>query len=139
MPKQKTESGFDVLGVGFDQSKDRFATLYQICSDYVSSNPNVGFFPRVNGDLVTIVCKINEIGLDEPSRRNLIIGEVSRIFDRFISGLNQQFRKRKAGKLDLEESKELRKYNIQKVSLNDRWELTYQRTFRCKLSNVEDK
>ena len=129
MPKPKNAEGFDVAGTAYQQHEDPRAALEQAFRDYRTTVPSRNFTHRTNGRSVTIYCHCHERGLGDPGRRAAQVDVLSKAMDGFIKGLKKHYREIGAGKLDLKEVSGGRGYDIQKVSLNDRWELVYRRTY----------
>jgi hypothetical protein len=133
MAKPKDPEGFEVAGTRYEQSEDPRASLAQVFSDYRTSIPSRNFTHRMSGDGVTIYCHCHERGLGDPGRRALQVDAMSKAMDQFVKGLKKRYRESGAGTLKMDERKGTRGYDIQKVSLNDRWEITYRRTY-----NIDD-
>lgn len=129
MPKPKNAEGFEVAGTGYQQHEDALATLEQCFRDYRTPDPARNFTHRTNGQLITIYCHCHERGLGDPGRRALQVDAMSKATDNFVKGLKKRFRELGAGTLGLKEKKNLRGYDLQKASLNDRWEIVYRRTY----------
>ncbi len=132
MPKPKDSEGFDVAGTRYRQHEDPRASLEQCFKDYATSVPSRNFTHRTNGDNVTIYCHTHERGLGDPGRRAGQVDACSKAMDKFVTGLKKHHRELGAGTLNFVEVKGSRGYDIQKASLNDRWELTYRRTYSVK-------
>lgn len=139
MPKPKDPESYDVAGTAYRQHEDHRASLEQAFRDYVTSIPSRNFTHRTNGDSVTIYCHAHERGLGDPGRRANQVDAMSKAMDAFVKGLKKRHRDMGAGTLELKERKGGRGYDIQKVSLNDRWELVYRRTFEVDLISVPEE
>lgn len=130
MNKKKTQNGFDVLGKKFDQKLDKFSSLQQVFNDYVSNMPNKNFTHRFHsGNMITIFCHCIEYAIDEPTRRDNQILAMSKFMDDFVSSLKKRYKSYTKMSLALKEDKTLRGYNLTKISLNNRWEMVYKRTY----------
>lgn len=140
MPKPKEPQGFDVAGTRFKQHEDPRSALEQAFRDYVTSTPTRNFTHKTNGDKVTIYCHCQEQGLGDPLRRASYVEYLTKSTDKFVSGLKKRYREMGAGTLNMKEVKGSRGYNINRVSLNDRWELVYRRTYQVEdlISYPED-
>jgi hypothetical protein len=136
MPKPKLQQGFDVAGTQYLQHEDAMASLEQCFRDYTTSVPSRNFTKRTNGNSVTIYCHCHDQGLGNPTRRANYVDAANKALDRFVQGLKRRHRDIGAGVLDLKESKGSRGYDLQKVSLNDRWELVVRRTYEVSLVSV---
>jgi len=129
MPKPKLQQGFDVAGTQFIQQECSIASLEQCFRDYVTRMPNRNFTKRINGNQITIYCHCHDQGLGDPTRKANYVDAMSKSLDRFVVGLKKHHRDIGAGTLELKEVKGGRGFDIQKVSLNDRWELVVRRTY----------
>ncbi len=129
MPKPKEPQGYDVAGTRYDQSEDPRASLEQAFRDYRTSIPSRNFTHRTNGSGVTIYFHCHEQAMDNAGKRASVVDAASKAMDGFVSGLKKRYREMGAGTLALEERKGSRGYRLDKVSLNDRWELVYWRTY----------
>lgn len=138
MPKPKQAQGFDVAGTAYCQHEDPRASLEQALVDYRTSIPSRNFTHRVNGDSVTIYFHCHERGLGDVGRRAAVVDSASKAMDSFIKGLKARHREMGAGVLEMNERKGSRGYDLQKVSLNDRWELTYWRTYDADLIGLPE-
>lgn len=130
MPKPKEPESFDVAGTRYKQHEDPRASLEQAFHDYVTSIPSRNFSKKINGDLITIYCHAHERALDDPKRMALQIDAMSKAMDQFVKGLKKRYKEYGAGTLSISEEKGGRGYDVQRVSLNDRYEVVYRRTYR---------
>lgn len=140
MPKTKDPQSYEVAGTAYRQHEDPIALLGQAFADYETPNPARGFTHRTNGNLVTIYCHCHERGLGDPGRRAGQIDAMSKSMDAFVKGLKKRIRDMGGGTLDMKEKKSSRGYDLQKVSLNDRWDIVYRRTYEVDdlIKNPED-
>lgn len=129
MPKTKDPESYEVAGTAYRQHEDPIALLGQAFADYETPNPARGFTHRINGNQVTIYFHCHERGLGDPGRRAGQIDVMSKSMDAFVKGLKKRFREMGGGTLDMKEKKSSRGYDLQKVSLNDRWDIIYRRTY----------
>lgn len=132
MPKPKDAESYDVAGERYRQHEDPRATLEQAFRDYVTSVPSRNFTHRTNGNNITIYCHCHEQNLGDPGRRALQVDALAKATDKFIVGLKRRVRELGGGTLDMKEVKGSRGYDLQKASLNDRWEMVYRRTYEVK-------
>lgn len=132
MPKPKDPQSYEVAGTAYKQHEDPRASLAQVLSDYVTAIPTRNFTHRINGDSITLYCHAHERGLGDPGRRAAQADAMSKATDNFVKGLKKRHREMGAGVLEMEERKGSRGYDIQKASLNDRWEMVYRRTYEVK-------
>ncbi len=132
MPKPEDPKGYDVAGTPYKQHEDPIATLEQCFRDYRTPDPARNFTHRTNGHVVTIYCHCHERGLGDPGRRALQVNAMEKATDAYVKGLKKRFRELGGGTLDMKERKGGRGYDLQKASLNDRWEITYRRTYELK-------
>lgn len=130
MPKPKEPESFEVAGTRYNQAEDKNATLAQALADYRTQNPAQNFRARVQGESVTITCHCNERGLGDPGRRALQHAAMEKATDNFVKGLKKHFKEISGKTLDLKEDKTGRGYNIQQVSMNDRWEMIIRRLYK---------
>lgn len=140
MPKPKEPESYDVAGTAYRQHEDPIALVGQAFHDYVTPNPARNYTSRINGNLITIYCHCHERGLGDPARRAAQVDAMSKGMDAFVKGLKKRYREMGGGTLDMKERKTARGYDLQKVSLNDRWEIVYRRTYEVKdlVQNPED-
>lgn len=129
MAKPKDPESFDVAGTPYRQHEDPRAALEQAFRDYATAVPTRNFTHRTNGNHVTIYCHCHERGLGDIGKRAAVVDALSKATDNFVKGLKKRYRELGAGTLDMTEVKGGRGYDIQKASLNDRWELVYRRTY----------
>lgn len=129
MPKPKDPESYDVAGTAYKQHDDPRASLEQALSDYRTSIPSRNFTHRTNGYSITIYCHAHERGLGDVGRRAGQVDAMSKAMDNFVKGLKKRYREMGAGTLALKEKKGSRGYDLQKVSLNDRWDIVYHRTY----------
>ena len=130
MAKPKQAQGYDVLGTAYRQEEDPRASLEQVFRDYVTSIPYRNFSHRTLGEHVTIYLHAHERGLGDVGRRALQVHAMEKAMDAFVKGLKKRHREMGAGNIDLKEVKPGRGYDLQKTSLNDRWDIVYRRTYR---------
>ena len=129
MPKPKEAESFEVAGEAYHQHEDPIALLGQAFADYVTPNPARNYTHRTNGTTVTIYCHCHERGLGDPMRRAAQVDAMSKAMDNFVKGLKKRYREMGGGSLAMKEDKKARGYDLQKVSLNDRWDIVYRRTY----------
>lgn len=129
MPKPKDPQSYDVAGTAYKQHEDPRASLEQAFRDYCTSIPSRNFTHRKNGNTITIYCHAHERGLGDIGRRAAQVDAMSKAMDNFVKGLKKRHREMGAGTLELKEVKGSRGYDLQKASLNDRWEMVYRRTY----------
>lgn len=132
MPKPKDAESFDVAGTAYRQHEDPRAALEQALRDYRTTVPSRNFTHRTNGNSVTIYCHCHERGLGDPTRRAAQVDTLSKATDSFVKGLKKHYREIAGGTLTMDEVKASRGFDLQKVSLNDRWEMVYRRTYEVK-------
>src|SRR5881628_577385 len=129
MPKPKDPQSYDVAGTAYKQHEDPRASLEQALRDYCTAVPSRNFTHRTNGNSITIYCHAHERGLGDVGRRASQVDAMSKAMDNFVKGLKKRYRETGAGTLDMKERKGSRGYDLQKASLNDRWEIVYRRTY----------
>ncbi len=140
MPKPKEPGGYEVLGEPYRQIDDPIACLKQAFADYRTPDPARNFTHRIAGNRVTIYCHCHDVGLGDPGRRALYVDAMSKLTDDYIKVLKRRHRELGGGTLDLKEDKKGRGYDLQHVSLNDRWDIVYRRTYEVEglVRNPED-
>lgn len=140
MPKQKDPQSYDVAGTAYKQHEDPIALLGQAFSDYVTPNPARNYTHRLNGNTITIYCHCHERGLGDIARRASQVDAMSKAMDAFVKGLKKRYKDLGGGALSMKEKKSARGYDLQKVSLNDRWDIIYKRTYEVDgmIQNPED-
>lgn len=132
MPKTEEPQGYDVQGTPYRQSDNPIDILGQCFWDYRSPDPGANFTHRTNGNLVTIYYHRHSRGLGDPGRRALEVDGMGKAMDAFLKGLKKRFRELGGGTLDMTERKSARGYDLQKTSLNDRWDIVLRRTYELK-------
>jgi hypothetical protein len=140
MPKPNDPQSYDVAGTPYRQHEDPLAVLGQAFADHVTPNPARNFTKRISGNLVTIYCHCHERGLGDPGRRAAQVDAMAKAMDAFVKGLKKRVRDLGGGSIDMKERKTARGYDLQKVSLNDRWDIVYRRTYEVSdlVQNPED-
>jgi hypothetical protein len=139
MPKPKDAESYDVAGTRYRQHEDPRATLEQAFVDYKTAVPTRNFTHRTNGNNVTIYCHCHERGLGDPGRRALQVDALAKATDKFVTGLRKRIRELGGGTFDLKEVKGSRGFDLQKASLNDRWEMVYRRTYEVDLIGLPEE
>lgn len=130
MPKPKDAEGFEVAGTRYRQHENIHDLLAQAIADYRTSIPNRNFTCRVQGESVTVYCHAHERGLDNPQRKAGQLEVMTKATDDYVKGLKKRFKEMGGGNgLSLTERKGSRGFDLQKVSLNDRWEMVTRRTY----------
>lgn len=129
MPKPKDPESYEVAGTAYRQHEDPIALLGQALADYVTPNPARNYTHRINGNQITIYCHCHERGLGDVGRRAAQVDAMSKAMDKFVTGLKKQYRELGGGTLSMKELKSARGYDLQKVSMNDRWDIVYRRTY----------
>lgn len=129
MPKPKNPETFDVAGNRYIQHEDCLSLLKQAFADYRTPDPSRNFTQRIQGNQVTIYCHCHERGLGDPGRRALQVDAMSSLTDQYVKGLKKRYKELGGGTLKFDEIKSARGYDLQKASLNDRWEIIYRRTY----------
>ncbi len=129
MAKPKEADGYEVAGKRYNQHEDPRASLAQVFADYKTAVPCRNFTYRMQGNTVTVYCHAHTTGLGDVGRRAAQVDTMSKATDAFIKGLKKHYKEIGAGSLDLKEKSSARGYDIQKVSLNDRWEIVYRRSY----------
>lgn len=140
MPKPNDPESYEVAGNAYRQHEDPIALLGQAFADYVTPNPGRNYTHRMQGNTVTIYCHCHERGLGDPGRRALQVDAMSKAMEAFVKGLKKRYRELGGGTLEMKEQKSGRGFDLQKVSLNDRWDIVYRRTYEIKdlVQNPED-
>lgn len=140
MPKPKDAESYEVAGTAYRQHEDPIAILGQALADYVSPNPTRNYTWRVQGNTVTLYCHCHERGLGDPGRRAAQVDAMSKAMDKFVTGLKKQYRELSGKTLSMKEKKSGRGYDLQKVSMNDRWDIVYRRLYEVEdLIQVPDE
>lgn len=140
MPKPKDAESYEVAGTAYRQHEDPIAVLGQALADYNTPNASRNYTWRINGNQVTLYCHCYERGLGDPGRRAAQVDAMSKAMDKFVSGLKKQHREISGKVLSLKEKKAARGYDLQKISMNDRWSIVYRRTYEVEdlIQNPED-
>lgn len=140
MPKPRDAESYEVAGTPYRQHEDKLAVLKQAFSDYRTPDPSRNFTHKISGDRVTICLHCHERGLGDPGKRASYVAEMVKLMTAFIKELKKKFRERGGGTLDMKEIKSERGYDLQQVSLNDRWDIVYRQVFEVEglVRNPED-
>ena len=140
MPKPADPKSYDVTGTAYAQHRDPIAMLAQAFADYRTPSPMSNFTKKINGNTVTIYMHCHERGLGDPGRRAGQLDSMSKAMDSFVKGLKNRYKDLGGGTLDIEEKKGGRGHRLDKVSLNDRWDIVYYRTYEVEdlIQNPED-
>lgn len=129
MPKPKDPQSYEVAGTSYRQHEHPSSLLKQAFADYRTPDPSRNFTHRMNGNIVTIYCHCHERGLGEETRLHMQIDAMSKLTDDFVKNLKKRYKEMGGGTLSMKEKKEARGYDRQKVSLSDRWDIVYRRTY----------
>lgn len=129
MPKPKEPESYDVAGTPYAQHEDPIGLLKQAMADYRTPDPSSNFTSRVNGNLVTIYLHAHERGLGDPGRRAAQLDAMSKGMDSYLKGLKKRFKELGGGTLKMDERKGGRGHRLDQVSMNDRWDIVYHRTY----------
>jgi hypothetical protein len=140
MPKPKDPQSYEVAGTAYRQHEDPIALLGQALADYQTPNPARNYTHRIQGNTVTLYCHCHERGLGDPGRRALQVDAMAKAMDSFVKGLKKRYRELGGGTLDMKEKKASRGFDLRQVSMNDRWDIVYRRTYEVDdlISNPED-
>lgn len=140
MPKPKDAESYEVAGTAYRQHEDKLAVLKQAFSDYRTPDPSRNFTHRISGNTVVISLHCYERGLGDPGKRASFVNDMVKLMAAFVKELKKKFRERGGGTLDLKENRKARGYDLNKVSLNDRWEIIYRQSFEVEglIRNPED-
>ena len=74
-------------------------------------------------------CHSYEQGLGDMTRLQGYLQEVNKLTDEYLRLLKKRVREMGGGTIKLKELKDLRSFDRQKISLNDRWDLVVRRTY----------
>lgn len=129
MPKPKDAEGFDVAGTRYRQHENALSMLVQAARDYVTPVPSRNFSISVAGDRILVRCNTYEQGMGEFVRLQGHLQAISKLTDEYVRLMKKRVREMGGGTLKLKELKDLRGFDRQKISLNDRWDVTYRRTY----------
>ncbi len=129
MAKPKDAEGFEVAGTRYRQHDDVMSMLVQAARDYVTPVPSRNFTIKVMGDRVTVGCHCYEQGMGDFARLQEQLQAMGKLMDEYVKLLKRRIRETGGGTLKMKELKDLRGYDRQKVSLNDRWDIVYRRTY----------
>ena len=139
MPKPKNPESFDVAGERYQQEENPHALLKQAMADYRTPDPSSNFTARINGDTVTIYLHCCERGLGDPGRRAAQLDAMQKGMDSFLKGIKKRIRELGGGNIELKEKKGGRGHKLDKVSMNDRWDMVYHRTFEVDLTTFPEE
>lgn len=130
MAKPKDPESFETAGTRYNQAEDPIARLGQAAADYKSPDPSRNFRIKMGGDRFTVHCMCYERGLGDFGRLQLQLQAMSKLTDDYIKELKKRYRELGGGALKIKELKDLRGFDRDKVSLNDRWMIVYRRTYK---------
>lgn len=129
MPKVPEPESFETLGKRYSQAEDRNALLAQISEEFQKIKTSSAIRITFQGDSLIVRYHCIEQFLDERSRVDLLTKEADKLLKDFVKYLKSEFKKRGGGILSLKEDKDRRKYDIQKINLNGRFQYTYQQVY----------
>lgn len=129
MPKPKDAQSFEVNGTAYKQHEDDLSLLKQASVDYVTPDMSRNFKLSMGGNRVTVYCMCYERGLGDFGRCQLQLQSMSKLMDEYLRSLKKRVRELGGGALKMKELKDLRGYEKDRVSLNDRWMINYHRTY----------
>ena len=139
MPKPKNPESFDVAGTRYEQHEDTHALLVQAMRDYRTPDPSSNFTHRISGDTVTIYLHCHERGLGDPGRRAAQLDAMQKGMDAYVKGVKKRFRELGGGSIDLKKKKGGEGHKLDRVSINDRWDMVYHRTFEVDLTQFPEE
>jgi hypothetical protein len=139
MAKPKNPESFDVAGTRYQQDEDPIALLVQAMADYRTPDPSSNFTHRISGDTLTLYLHCHERGLGDPGRRAAQIDAMQKGMDAYLKGLKRRYRELGGGTLELKEKKGGRGHKLDRVSMNDRWDIVYHRTFEVDLVRLPEE
>lgn len=128
--KPKDPESYEIAGEPYRQHEDPIALLGQAAADYVTPDPSRNFRIKMQGERFTIQCMCYERGLGDYGRCQLQLQEMAKLTDAYLRELKKRYRELGGGALKVKELKDLRGFDRDMVSLNDRWMITYRRTYK---------
>jgi hypothetical protein len=128
MPKKKTQDSFDVIGTPYSHGIDRAAAIKQAASEIKSASPAHGFSCQLSGTRMVLSIHLVETYLDDPSRRDSVLEECEKSIKKYLSELRKRIKK-EFKDFKATEIKQLRTYDLERISLNNVWKLVYKSAF----------
>lgn len=138
MPKPKDSESYDVAGERYRQHDSVLDTLSQAASEFRSSDPTRGYRLKIGGDTVTISMHCHERGLGDVGRREAQVVAMNKAMDEYLKGLKRRFKELGGGTLKMDEIKTSRGYKLDKVSMNDRWDIVLKRVYSLDLNSYPE-
>lgn len=129
MPRLPDPETFDVAGTRYDRADDLPSLIATAAQSYVSPNPTVGMNVTMSGQHLVVKFHCHERGLDDRRALDLTQTEADKAIKSYLSYLKKEVRGLGGGSPKFKELKDRRDYVVNKVSLNDRWQLIVIRVF----------
>lgn len=129
MPRLPEPKTFDVAGTRYDRADDLPSLLMTAAKTYVSEDPSVGFNISLSGQHLVVKYVCHDRGLDIRARLDMVMASAEKAIKSYISYLKKEVRAVGGGSPKVKELKDRRDYVVNKVSLNDRWQLICIRVF----------
>lgn len=139
MPKPKDAESFEVAGTKYRQHERPLDTLIQASSEFRSSDPTRGYRLKVAGNTVTVYMHCHERGLGDPGRREAQVVAMNKAMDEYLKGLKRRYKELGGGTLKMDEVRTARGYKLDKVSMNDRWDIVCHRVYELDLNTYPEE
>jgi hypothetical protein len=121
---KKQEHGFEVNSDAYGGGeRDLVSDLAQAISEIPRETPSGGFIVKRQGDRLMIEYQMVETYLHDRGKLDGLVKEVEKLMREYVSNLKKAFKKISKQALKLKEVKGSRGFNVDKISLNDRWYL----------------
>lgn len=127
MPRLKSAEGFDVNGTAYEPSVH--SLIKQFTEFYRCPDPTLGFDVSCQGDRLAVKCHSYEQNMTDPGHFKLVIDGLEDAIDQYLGLLKKSVKENGGGALGLKEIRGMRDHNLNKVSLNDRWNVILRRVF----------
>lgn len=129
MPRLPEPKSFDVAGERYDRSDDIRSLLMSAAHAYVSPDPSIGLNISLSGDHLVIKFVCHDRSLDDRRRLDGMMDSAEKVIKDYVSYLKKEVRANGGGSPKFKEIKDRRDYSVNKISLNDRWQLMVTRVF----------
>lgn len=126
--------GFDVTEYGDGDEDDtvaKRAAILSVINDRERDNPTIGIKVTFMGDLMRLTYHSYEMGV--PSNMKEVESRANKVLDEAAKFIKKEYKNKYNGhgkkKIDLKEQKPKRDYQIQKVSMNERYYVLFWRFY----------
>lgn len=130
MPRLPEPKSFDVTGKRYDRADDIRSLLQTAAYSYKSPDPSIGINISMSGDHVVVKFICHDRMLDDRRRLDGTMDAAEKAIKDYLSFLKKEVKGLGGGSPKFKELKDRRDYVVNKISLNDRWQLMVIRVFK---------